>query len=561
MKRLLLILLIFAITAALLLSACQPAEGPAEAPAAEEPAAEAEEPTAEAEEPAPAGPQVGGNLLFAVSEEPDTLDIYKSSFSVTSLITSFLGGALISTDVDGNYVPYLAESWEASEDGLSWTFHLKQDVIFHNGEPFTAHDYVWTWDRCRDPEFVCPVSGSVLAPITAYEALDDYTLVLSLDKPFYPILSTLAMASYLQPLNQKAVEEAGDQYGWTVAVGVGPYRLKEWSQDEKLVLERNPDFTWGPERFEGANTGPYYVETYEFRIVPDYGSTLAALEAGELDYASVQVKDVETIEASGNYQIFEVLAPAPRIVTFNLDDPVFSNVNLRKAFNLATDKESILQVAVLGKGVVIHTPISPGMTGYDPVVETYGYDYDLEAAKAMLEEEGYSFDENGKVLTPEGEPFQFTLKGTSDETNTKVMQLLVDQWTKLGVDVQIEQGEWGTIAPQLFGGQYSISTIGYGYSDVDVLNLMLHSSGKGASSFTQAADPDLDVLLDSTRTALTQEERQEAVNETVKYIMDNAMVLPMYTFYSYSAVSNRYAGVQFSPYTDIIISDMYYTGE
>ncbi|MEM5776504.1 MAG: ABC transporter substrate-binding protein, partial [Anaerolineaceae bacterium] len=303
-------------------TACQPAG--TQAPAAEQPADEAAAPAEEA------APTVGGTYVSASVEEPDTLDIYKSAFSVTSAVTSNIGGALVAKDADGQIIPYLAKSWEISEDGLTYTFHLRDDVKFHNGEPFTAHDYVWTWDRCLAEDFVCPVSASMLT--FDFEATDDYTLVLHLAAPNYYTISNLAAYDYLQPLNQKAVEAAGETYGMgTTAVGVGPYMIKEWVQDEKIVLTRNPDYTWGPEFFEGANNGPYYVENLEYRIVPDLATQLAGLEANELDYSGVEAKDLQTVKDTGFYQIFDINQPVFNYVAFNMSNPKFTDLKVRQA--------------------------------------------------------------------------------------------------------------------------------------------------------------------------------------------------------------------------------------
>ena len=224
------------------LSACKPAETtepPAEeaseAPAEEAATAVSAETEAPTEVPVEEGPTVGGTLVMASVEEPDTLDIYKSSFAISSMVTSNLGGALVAKNADGQMVPYLAESWEISDDGLTYTFHLRDNVKFHNGEPFTANDYVWTWDRCFAESFICLVSAAMLAPVASYEAPDDYTFVITLNEPNYYMLSTLGAYDYLQPFNQTAVEADGDNYGMSgsSAIGVGPYLdfiQTRWSQ-------------------------------------------------------------------------------------------------------------------------------------------------------------------------------------------------------------------------------------------------------------------------------------------------------------------------------------------
>jgi peptide/nickel transport system substrate-binding protein len=562
------------VLAVALLPACQPqaTETPAEVPtegqaaptqgqAAPTEVSPTEAPPTEVPPTEVAGPPVGGNFVFGVTEEPDTLDIYKSAFAVASLVTSNMGASLVAKNSEGQMVPYLAKSWEISEDGLTYTFHLRDDVKFSNGDPFTANDYVWTWDRCRAEGFVCPVSASLLQPLTSYEATDDYTFVLHLAEPNYYTLSNLGAYDYLQPLDKNVVEAEGDNYGMNVAVGVGPYMLKEWVQDEKIVLERNPNFVWGPEFFPDDNTGPYYVDTYEFRILPDLSTVLAGLEAGELGFTTVEPKDVQTVLDTENYQIEDMVPTGITYVSFNLENPTWKDYNVRKAFNLATDKQTILNVVLEGKGVVIDGPLSPAMVGYDEAaMKGTGYGFDLEAAKQLMQDAGYTYGSDGMLVTPDGQPLTIDLLGTTDETTVKIMQILVDMWGKLGAQVSIEQLEWGTMAPKVFAGDYQVCMMSVGWPDADVMYLMYHSSNIGGVNFAYLNDPQMDQYLETARTDVTPEGHQAAVDAAYKYVVDNAFMIPLVTPTTFYAVRNDFQGVEFSNFV-ISFANLYYTGQ
>ncbi|MEM5773507.1 MAG: ABC transporter substrate-binding protein [Anaerolineaceae bacterium] len=557
--------------AAILMTACKPAA--TQAPAVQPPAQQATEAPAEqaaTEAPAEAaateapvveeGPQVGGTFVYSSVEEPDTLDIYKSAFAITSSVTSNIGGSLVAKNYDGQMVPFLAKSWEISEDGLTYTFHLRDDVKFHNGEPFTAHDYVWTWDRCLGEDFVCPVSASLLT--FTYEATDDYTLVLHLAAPNYYTISNLGAMDYLQPLNQKAVEAAGDTYGMgTTAVGVGPYMIKEWVQDEKIILTRNPDFTWGPEYFEGGNTGPYYVEELEFRILPDLATQLAGLEANELDYGSVEAKDLEIVKNTGYYEVYDLVAPGFTFISFNLRNEKFSDVRVREALNLATDKATLVQVVLNGQGAVLDGPLAEAMIGYDEAaMKGTGAKFDVEAAKALFEEAGFTYGSDGMLIDPEGQPFTINLMTTTEEQSTKLVTMLVDMWKQVGVAVTVEQLEWGTMAPKVFAGEYEACTMGIGWPDADIMYMMFHSSQIGAVNFHFTQDADLDALLDKARNEIDAAAHQEAVNAAYKLVQDQSYIVPMFSAYTFLAVSNDFQGIVQSPFIYLITSDMYYAG-
>jgi peptide/nickel transport system substrate-binding protein len=376
------------------------------------------------------------------------------------------------------------------------------------------------------------------------------------------MLESLTAASYLQPLNQRVVEEAGDQYGWTVAESVGPFMFEEWVQDEKIILKRNPDFIWGAQLFEGANTGPYYIETIEWRFLPDYATVLAGVEAGELGYAAIEPKDLETVKATEMYQIFESLASHYVYAQPNLSLPQYQDVKVRQALNMAVDREAMLQVIRQGMAVIAEGPIHAGFIGYDEeAMAGTGYPYDLEGAKALMEEAGYTYDADGMLVTPDGEPFVMQLLGTVDEETVKAMQMLVDMWGQLGITVEITQMEWGTMAPIVFGGEYEVTMMGIGWPEADIMYMEYHSANIGGINFAYYEDATLDDLLMKTRTETGTTERQEAVNAAFNYIVDNALMVPLLGTVSYQAVHNDFQGLEFSSYTGIVLSDAYYAGE
>ena len=479
-------------------------------------------------------------------------------FSVTSMVTSYIGASLVSMDVNGKIIPYLAESWDISEDGLTWTFHLREDAKFHNGDPVTANDWVYTFERFKDPATVSP-NISMVKPITSYKAIDDYTLELKLDTPYYPMLNTLAGSSYLGVLSKRAIEEAGDQYGTTQsgAVGAGPYVFKEWVQDEKIILQRNPDFNWGPVLFEGCNSGPAYIDTIEFRIIPDYATQLAGLESGDLNYAGIQGKDVATVEATNNYTLLSSLDPAVRYFEFNLSKAPFDNEDFRQAINYSIDRDSIVKVVYpIGDGQKNLTPISPSMIGYDPAVEQAGLDYNPDKAKALFTELGYTLNADG-MLEKDGQPLVLNMISTPDDTTVKIAQLLIEQLKAVGIELKLQTLEWGAMSQQLVSGDFEVDLMMYGYSDTDILYLIYHSS---SGFWNKINDPEVDSLLDATRTEMDPVKHQAAVNAATTYLMEHAYAAPISTGISYNAISNNIGGVKYSNFIGgVSLLDAYFT--
>lgn len=568
MKRTTTTLFYLFLAVVLVLSACTPAATPAvtevaatEAPASGETAPATEAATeAAAEAPAPSGEaKVGGTYVLTSQEQPDTLDIQKSGFAITSGVLGWLGGSLLTKDMEGNYIPYLAESWDISEDGKTYTFKLRQDVKFHNGDPLTAHDWVYTFDRATAEDFVSPVTADLLSALAGWEATDDYTLVITLDEPYFPILNTFTYGDYLAPYSKRAVEEAGDDYGWTTVTSVGPYMFKEWVNDEKIVLTRNPDYNWGPKVYEGANTGPYHIETVEYRILPDYTTQLAAFQAGEITAFSIQAKDLPAFENNLDFQLLTDLTTGYYYVIWNLEVWPFDNLLVREAFSMAVNKQTIVDVVGKGYGVTLDGTLSPSQLGYCAEVEGTGLKFDLEGAKAKLEEAGYTMNSSTGIYEIDGKPLSFVFKSLTPETYAQYSQILVEMWRQMGADVKIEQFDWPTASPMYTDGDYVMGTLHYAWPEADMLHMMFHSSSIGGSNFSRVADPELDALLESTRTLIDPVERQKAVCDTEAWLIKEATVLPLYSREWFTALHSNLAGTSYSSQTGLNLMDAYFT--
>ncbi len=485
------------------------------------------------------GPKEGGTLVIAMDSEPLTLDPHFSGSGGREFL--YLGATLVAKDPfqDGAYVPYLAESWETSEDGLIWDFKIREDVKFHNGTPLTAHDFVWTFERALDPEINSPAAGSSLGSVAAVEAVDDYTLRLTLHQPYYPLLENLELG-FGQPLSKEAVEEWGEEYG-RHPVGVGPFKFKEWVTGEKVVLERNPDYTWAP---PFLHPGPAYIETIVVRYIPEYATRLAGMETGEIDFvAGVLDKDVQLLKGTGKIDVYEgYKGGMTPYVALNIAQPPFDDLRVRQAFNYAMNKEGLIQVVVGGKGIPQYGPISLVTHGYWPGVEYVGYHYDLDKAKELLAEAGYTANAEG-MLEKDGQPFELALKAFQGGSFDKVTEVLQAQYKELGVSVEIEKKEAGVLYGELMTGQFAAVVFGYDYTEFAVVPIFFHSSNIGAMNFTSVNDPELDAFLDATNYETDPERRQRAADDAQRRIVEQAYVVPIFTPTQFAAISTRVQGV------------------
>jgi peptide/nickel transport system substrate-binding protein len=495
-------------------------------------------------------PQVGGTLVIVPLAQPDTLDQQVTAGgSFTWSILQLLGGTLIHQDPEtGQWIPYLADSWTTSEDGLIYEFKLKQGVKFHDGEPLTAQDWVYTIERALDPDTGAAQAAARWGSIVSAEAVDDYTLRLSLAEPYAPFLYDIAGATQ-QPLSRASVERWGADYG-THPVGVGPYIFEEWVTGTRVVLKRNPDFDWGPAYTHG---GPPYIETIEFRFIGEDATIQAGLEAGEVDQAYVAASDIARFEGSDQFRILAASYAGIRpYVAMNVTHPPFDDLRVRRAFNLSVDRESLIKLVIQGRGKPQYGPISDPISGYWPGVEYIGYGYDLEKARSLMAEAGWSDSDGDGILEKEGIPLELVLYVRGDSLEfVRTAEVLKEQYRELGVDATIEQVDLGILLDQTFvEGDFDICIWGLGYDDADLMYLMFHSSTAGASccNMGRVLNPELDQILEQTRLATTPEQRRKAIEEAQRLIIEQAYIAPIYQGFTYYVVNSRVKDVIFSDY-------------
>lgn len=491
-------------------------------------------------EPAP----TGGTFVWALQIEPPSLDPLSETWhTMTDLVLEYIGSTLVAVEPGtGEVVPYLAESWTISDDGLTYDFVLRKDVKFHDGTPLTAQDYAWTFNKIAAPDSVAAAKYSV-PTLASAEALDDYTLRLTLSSPYYPMLKNLS-SSRFQPLSQAAYETVGADQFARQPIGVGPFIFKEWLTGEKIVLERNPDYAWSPSFLEKG--GPY-IDTLEIRIVPEYATALAGLETGEFDYYyMLQAQDVQRMKDTGNLEVMQapMMGMCPE-VDWDASVPPLDDVRVRQALYLATDRDVLVQVVALGMGEPQYGPVSSSVNGYWDGVKDLGVTYDLEKAKALMAEAGYTTNSDG-MLEKDGQPLKLTMQTNSVDSFVKTSQVLQEQWRKLGVELELQQVESGILVGNWYSRDFQTILMCAQGPDFDYnLESFLTQDGGGVD-ITKTGTPEFDELLLSTRSIVDPAARQEKVIEATTYIVENALNVPLYAAMQFDALSTRVQGAVFS---------------
>jgi peptide/nickel transport system substrate-binding protein len=557
MKKRLLFLAAAMLIVSMVFSACAPKAAATTAVTEAPPAATEAQPVA-TEQPTTSVAPVGGTLIWGIEGEPDTLDPNKTSMGVSDLIMQFIGGSLVWMTMDWQYVPYLAESWTISADGLVWEFKLRHDVKFSDGTPLTAQDYAWTFQRALDPATASPGTGPMLGAVDTIEAVDDYTLRLTLKEPNAPLIYALADPGYTQPINKAAFESMGaDTYGRS-PMSVGPYVFKEWVTSEHITLERNPDYTWGPAT--EPNKGPFNIQTIEFRIIPDHTTVISGLESGEIDFAAILPKDVADLQGTGNMEIMQWLGQGINpYVVFNLERAPFNDVRVRQAFNLAVDRQALIDLVVQGNGELQGGYLSKSVMGYWPGGEALGYGFDLPRAKQLMADAGYTPGTDG-ILQKDGVPLSIKMLAPSNDENLlKTAQVLQEQYKTLGVEIEITQQDFGTLYTTMASGDFDIGMMGMGYGEADLLYFNFHSSNIGGLNVSRLNDPEIDALLTQQRAATDVSQRQAILDQIQQKVIEEAYVVFLFTQTNFEALNTRIKGGAFwnVPLISLNISSAY----
>jgi peptide/nickel transport system substrate-binding protein len=350
----------------------------ATAPAAAAPAAPAAAaPTQAAPAAKPAGGS-GGTLKVGHFSNPSQLDPHKAVAGFDQHVSNAMFDPLVGTDRGLRLTPAtgLAESWD-SPDLINWTFKLKKGIKFHDGTDFNAAAVKFNVDRLKDPATKSPLGGQV-AIVDRVEVVDDYTAKMVTKSPYANIPALFAGRSGFVN-SPAAVQKAGNDYGVTACVGTGPFKFVSWTQNDKIIVEKNTSY-WDPARPK--------VDRVEMSIIPDDNVRLANVKTGQQDAThSVAFKDIQPLRSDKSVQLVE----APGIQAWNLvlhgQNEPFKSLALRQALAYTIDREAILQAAGFGSGTVANSMITPGLADYYQK-DLKGLPRDLEMAKKKLAEAG-----------------------------------------------------------------------------------------------------------------------------------------------------------------------------
>jgi len=440
-------------------------------------------------------------------------------------------------------VPGLAERWEMAADGLTWTFFLRQDVTFHDGEPFNAQAVAANLDRITDPAIASQKARALLGPYTGYTVVDEYTITLNLSEPYAPLLDALSQV-YLGIGSPKALDEySKNTYQWN-QVGTGPYRLDEVVPGDHIILKRNADYAWGPV-FYAPITGQS-LDTVEFRFFTDPPTRSLALESGEVQViGELLPTDAELLLGNTALRIYQVpIAGMPQGFFINTQNAPTDDPAVRQALIYGTNRTAIIDAVFQGQSPVAHGPITAVTPFYDPAVESL-YPYDPDFARSLLQGAGYADDDGDGMLERDGEPLTLRMVYAPWNQMGDVAQLIQSQWRDLGITLELDLvPDFPTLIDRANEGDYHlIGRYDFGV-DASLLNRFYLSDAR--DNWARYKDAELDGwLLEATRQSDPSVRAQLYASAQAR-IMAAAVLLPVREYVNLNGATARLDGVIFS---------------
>lgn len=433
------------------------------------------------------------NVVIGLSSDMTTFNPLNSATRSDDTVICQIYDQLYFYDDERNEIPRLAEKYDISEDGLTYTFYLKKGVKFQNGEELKASDVVFTIEAARNSSFA---SGYVEQIDTA-TATDDYTVAMKLKGPYAPFFEQIC---YLYILNEKAVTEAGDNYEMN-PVGTGSYKLVSYEAGNKVELTRYDD-CW---------KGAADIKDVTFRILTDSNTSDVSLENGDLDFAEISESYVATAKASDKLTVANVLEGSVTYAFMNTEVAPFDNKLVRQAINYAVDRDFIVKSATEGLATPASIMISPNMFGYPK--DTIQYEHNPEKARQLLEQAGVELPLNiGKLRCYDG-------------YYKTIAEVMVEDLKEVGIIAEIEMVEKNTFLENAFDGQYGIGIMAFIYGgDADACASTYTTDGY--FNMARWYNADIDAKFEQAKNLTDSSKRMALYKEIFDTVQDEALYVP-----------------------------------
>ena len=474
--------------------------------------------------------QDGSAFVVGMSSKASTLDVHSATRRPESTILSAINETLFRIDEEKEPVPHLASDYSRNDDATEFTFQLEEGVTFHDGSELDAELAKWNYERFLENS----PSAYLLGPVDSVEATGDYELTISYEEP-YPLLPRNLTVWNTGLVSRSAVEEHGDQYGQATAVGTGPYQFDSWERGTAVTVTRFDEYDWGPDFAE--NRGPGKVDEFRFEHLPEATTLLQELTNGRVHGSSyVTLTDVGQVEDSPNTELLRKEYTRPGYLAINVTKEPTDDVRVRRAINHAVQKEPVIEAALGGEGYPIWNivpSIAVNAVGEDEAKDL-GEQYDPEKARQLLEEAGWTNDSQGEVRSKDGQDLNLTFYAFTIPRYEQMGKVVAPMLGEVGINAELEVLEAGTLYNNLESGEHHITTMAFGGNwAVNALEPILkgeNTAAEGGTNYSLWENDEFDQLLAKSKTHPDADEREQAILDAQRLVLEQAPVTPICAF-------------------------------
>ncbi len=437
-----------------------------------------------------ASASAAAELVVGMQQEPTSLDpTADATASIDSMMTQNVFESLTTVAENGEVQPNLATSWDVSEDGLTYTFHLAEGVTFHDGSVLDAEDVIFSFDRAMAEESVNP-SKDIFEPIESVKAVDPQTVEITLSGKDAFFLFNMGQGDSAIVASESADTNNANP------IGSGPFKFDSWTRGDRLTLVKNPDHR------DAAEVG---LDKVVFRFISDPAAATAAMMAEELDaFPGFPAPELlPQFEADPRFRVNVGSTEGEVILAMNNAKPPFDNVEVRRAVATAIDRDEIIEGAMYGQAVPIGSFYPPHGTAYVDLTEAYPHD--SEKAKTMFEEAGVA----GETMTLRVPPFPYA---------TRSAEIIQNQLSEAGIDAKVENVEWGFWIDEVYKKKNYDMTIIAHTSPNDMGNF-----ARGPDYFYGYDNAEMTALWDQITTEVDPAKRDELLKQGQQMLSDQSV--------------------------------------
>jgi peptide/nickel transport system substrate-binding protein len=498
-------------------------------------------------------PVDGGTLTYATGDaEPTCLDPHVGGNYPQALVSTQYLESLVSKDGDGEIVPWLADSWEESDDGLSWTFTLRDGVSFTDGTPFDAAAVAANVAHLQDPETLSSTGYLALQKVTGVEAVDAQTARFDLSEPDSALLESLTQP-WLAMESPEALQRPQDE-NCESPVGTGPFVVESWTKQDRVVLTRNDDYSSPPA--DAGHEGPAHLDEVVWRFIPDSAARYAALQAGQVDVID-NVQPDTLVAAGKDDSLDEIDAPRPGAanrIELNSGKAPFDDERVREAFITGVDVDDGIDSLFFGTADRSYSPLS----SVEPLAwsDESLFDVDPDAAGDLLDEAGWTERDADGYRTKGGERLSLEFPVSTNQS-IPAEQSLFEQIQagakQLGIEVVLSPLDLSSWYGALAENDYDLVSAPYTKVGPDVLRILYDTAGITPApsgyfaNLAQLSDPELDLLLTDAAATSDPDERADLYEQAQRTILESYTVLPLYDQQNHYLVRSSVTGVRALP--------------